>query len=329
MPNELRYPQTSVLLNGVPLLGVLSANVDSNNHFAADRFAVRLAASVVPEAILHIPDQPVQVQLSVDGLSQSLITGAIDSVSLDPIGGVITIEGRDLSGRLIEAQTSETFPNRTASEIAQLLAARHGLGSLVQQTTTPVGRYYQSERDRVTLGQFAKTTTEWDLLAFLATKEGFDLYMLGDALRFAAPAADASIVLQVSDCIGLELQHCVPLARPIQITVRSWSSKSGTANVATVQSVGLGNVWQRALTRPNLSVDDAQALANRTLADLKRHEWLVNVTMPGELVLTARSQVAIIGTGTEWDRLYQITKLTRHLDVQRGFVQRLSLQGIV
>lgn len=329
MANELRQPRLSVLFNGVALPGVLGAEVYSNNHFAADRFQVRLAAQTAPELALHIPDQRVEVIGLVDGLSGSLIIGSVDAVSLDPIAGVVSIEGRDLSGMLIEAQINETLPNRTASEIAQLLASRHGLAALVQPTTTPVGRYYQSERDSVTLGQFAKTTTEWDLLAFLATREGFDLYMAGDALYFGPPSVDAATVLGVSDCIGLQMQHCVPLARPIQITVKSWSSKSGAANVGTAQSSGAGSTWLRGLTRPNLSSDDAQKLAQRSLADLKRHEWSVTVTMPGELMLTARSQVAFAGTGTQWDRVYSINKVTRHLDVQRGFTQVLSLQGIV
>jgi phage protein D len=318
-----------VQLNGLALPGVLGADIYSNNHFAADRFQIRLAAQVAPELALHIPDQRIDVQLSVDGLSQDMISGSIDAVSLDPIGGVVSIEGRDLSASLIEAQINETFPNRTSSEIAQLLAARHNLGSLVTPTTTPVGRYYQSEHDRVTLGQFAKTTTEWDLLAFLAAQESFDLYMDGDTLYFGPPAVDVAIVLQTADCIGLEMQHCLPLARPMQLTVKSWSSKSAVANIGTASSAGSGNVWLRELTRPNLSPDDAQKLAQRSLNDLKRHEWIVNVTMPGELALTARSQVSIIGTGTLWDRSYSISKVTRHLDTERGFTQRLALQGIV
>ena len=328
MANELRKPRLSVRLDGAELPGVLAADVFSNNHFAADRFQVRLSAQVAPEPLLHRPDQRIEVRLFVGGRSRSMIVGAIDSVSLDPIGGVITVEGRDLSALLIEAQISETFPNRTASEIAQLLAARHGLGSLVQQTTTPVGRYYQSGRDRVTLGQFAKTSTEWDLLAFLAAQENFDLFMEGLALRFGQPSVDASTLLRVSDCIGLDMQHCVSLARPMQMTVKSWNSKSGAANVGTARSGGHGNVLARELTRPNFSSDEAQRLAERSLADLKRHEWLVNVTMPGELALTSRSRVAVVGTGTAWDRVYIVNKVSRHLDVQRGFTQRLALQGV-
>ena len=85
---------------------------------------------------------------------------------------------------MIEARVDETFSNRTSSEIAATFAGRHGLQAAVQQTSTPVGRYYQSEHDRLTIGQFAKATTEWDLLAFLAGREGFNLFMDGETLVF-------------------------------------------------------------------------------------------------------------------------------------------------
>ena len=93
--------------------------------------------------------------------------GAVDSVSIDPTLGLVRLDGRDLTGSLIEARTQETFANRTSSEIAALLAGRHNLTPRVSSTTTPVGRYYQSEHDSITLSQFSRATTEWDLLVYL------------------------------------------------------------------------------------------------------------------------------------------------------------------
>ncbi len=328
MASEVRAPRLQVTLNGAVLPGALAADVHSNNHFGASRFRVTLAAASVPQSALHVPGSRVEVSIGLDGLWTSLIVGTIDSVCLDPTKGVVDIEGRDLSSLMIEAQADYTFSNRTSSEIAQLIAGRHGLGSLVQPTSTPVGRYYQSEHDRVTLGQFAKAMTEWDLLAFLATQEGFDIFMQADALWFGPASMAGASVISTSDCISLQLDHAIGLARPIEVTVRSWGTKSGTAVTATAQSGGTGDTWEHSITRPNLVADEAQRMANQTLADLRRHEWTATVTMPGELTLTPRSVIAIAGTGTVWDRSYAISQLSRHLDVRRGFTQRLSLQGV-
>jgi phage protein D len=328
LQGEVRAPRLQITLEGSELPGAISADVHANNHFGADRFRVRFAASALSPVAFHIPGQRLEVSVALGGFGVSVITGLVDRVGLDPTTEVIDIEGRDLSSLMIEAQLDETFANRTSSEIAETFAGRHGLQALIERTSTPVGRYYQSEHDRVGLGQFAKALTEWDLLAFLAAREGFDLFMEGDALRFGPPAAQGASELRTEDCVSLQLDHCVGMAREIEVTVRSWGTKSGTAVTTAVQASGAGTVWKHGITRPNLTSEDAQKLAERVLADLKRHEWAATATMPGDLTLTPRSRVLITGTGTPWDREYGISQLSRHLDVRRGFTQRLSLQGV-
>ena len=49
--------------------------------------------------------------------------------------------------------------------------------------------------------------------------------------------------------------------------------------------------------------------------------------MPGELALTARSQVRLTGTRTGWDGLYMIDRLERHLSTDGGFVQHLTCRS--
>ncbi len=327
-----RAPQVQVLADGGALPGVLAADVFANNHLAADRFRLRIAASVADLAMLQAPGLRLDVQAGWDGGWTSLIVGAADALAFDPVRGVLEVEGRDLSADLIETQASDTFANRTSSEIVEIIAARHGLSADVERTSTPVGRYYQAEHDRVALGQFARATTEWDLLAFLAGQEGFDLFMQGDTLRFGPPDGDA-VPLRVEDCLSLELEHALGLAREVAVTVRSWGTRAGVALEHTVRGSGGGKPLRHVLVRPNLDAEQAQRVAERALADLLRHEWTARATMPGqvgpgELALTPRRRVALVGTRTEWDRVYAVTELSRHLDVRRGFTQRLCLGGV-
>lgn len=329
MQDELRHPRIRATLAGATLAGLMSAEIENNNHFAADRFRLRFAARAVQRELLHIPGVQLDVEIGLDDTWVNAVVGLIDSVNYDPIKGVIDIEGRDLSSQLIETQIDDTFANQTASEIAVTLGLRHGLLVLADPTTTPVGRYYQSEHDRLTLSQFAKTMTEWDLLAFLAVREGFDLFMVGRVLRFGLPVLTGAAVLRPSDCIGLHLGHAVSLARPIDVLVRSWNSKTGDVATGEAVGIGIGPVWQRKITRPNLTGAAAQQQAQRVVDDLKRHEWTATVTMPGNLDLTARSVVLLEDTGSVWDRLYHVAHLTRQIDVKRGFTQSIGLQGIV
>jgi len=324
-----RAPRAQVLADGSALAGVLAVDVFANNHLAADRFRVRLAARVADMAGLQAPGLRLDVQVGFGDRWASLV------VSFDPIRGVLEIEGRDLSSGLIEARVGETFANRTSSEIVEVIAGRHGLVADATPTSTPVGRYYQNEHDRLTLGQFARAMTEWDLLAFLAGQEGFDLFMEGERLRFAPPTGDGLVVLRVEDCLGLELEHQVGLSRAIEVMVRSWGTRAGVAVQHTARreagrrGVGRGTAtWRHELVRPNLDAGQAQVAAEWALADLLRHEWTAQATMPGELEMTARTRVALLGAGADWDRSYAVAELSRHLDVRRGFTQRLCLQAV-
>lgn len=328
LQSEPRTPRVQVLLDGAALPGVISVDVETNNHYAADRFRVSLAASGMRQDALHAPGVHLDVQVALAGDWISLVVGAADTISFDPVYGVLDVDGRDLSSSMIEARVDETFANRTSSEIAELFAGRHGLGAEVQQTATPVGRYFQSEYDGLTMGQFAKRTTEWELLAFLAGQEGFDLFMDGETLRFGPPTDDDPVVLRREDCTSLRLAHSLNMAREIEVTVRSWGARAGAAVVQTARAGSGGATWKHGLVRPNMTPDEAQRLAERVLSDLQRHEWTATAEMPGDVTLTPRSRVAIDGTGTVWDRSYAVSELSRHLDVRRGFLQRISLQGL-
>ncbi len=69
------------------------------------------------------------------------MVGNIDSWDFDPAHFEIIASGRDLSGLLIDAKSAgESFKNYTSSQIASLLATRHGLTPVVTATSRAVWR---------------------------------------------------------------------------------------------------------------------------------------------------------------------------------------------
>jgi len=256
----------------------------------------------------------------------------------------LTLHGRDYAARLIEARTQETFANQTSSEIATTIAARHGLIADAQSTTTPVGRYWQLEHDRVTLDQFSRTTTEWDLLTTLAGHKGFDLWVTGTTLHFRPAATSATpnaILRPVATLTGpanvttLRLERSLTLARDIEVTVKSWNNRQQAAFIQTARRTSQGQGQGKAggppqkyvYVVPNLTPDDALKLAQRKLAELSAHERLVTADMPGELALAPRQQIRLEGTGTGFDQPYWIDSIDRHLHFARGFTQRLHARN--
>jgi phage protein D len=176
---SVRSPRLRVLADGAEVPGALSAEICSNNHFGADLWRARLALSAEPGGLAAWDGRTqalIELQMSLGGEWVMLVSGRIDSLSADAIAGLVTIEGRDLSAGLIETRTRESFANQTASDIASLLASRHQLAAQVTPTSTPIGRYYGANHDRVTLDRYSRASTEWDLLVWLAQQEAFDVF---------------------------------------------------------------------------------------------------------------------------------------------------------
>ena len=335
-----RRPRIRALANGVIATHVVSADINSNNHYAADRFRLTLAIDPVSAAAwCSTVNCFVDVQFSLNAGSKwtSIVQGAVDVVDYDPIAGKLFLSGRDLTAALIEARTHEAFVNQTSSEIAELLARRHNLVPDVVPTSTLVGRYWQLEHDRVTLDQFSSTTTEWDLLVTLAQHEGYDVWVSGTTLHFR-PVRDNNevpVTLRVSgtkaglpNVIGARLQRSLTLARDIQVEVKSWNSRQQAAFVQTARNRSRDDAPRRPPRRyvfvvPNLSPDAALKLAQQKLAELTRRERTITIEMPGDIQLRPRMQAKLAGTGTEFDQIYWIDEIDRRLDFNGGFTQRV------
>ncbi len=339
-----RRPSARCLINGLPMVGLTGAEVIATNAYAASRFSVTAALGTDPvltgEFWAASAGVLAELRFSLDGQSfTSLIQGMVDSVELDPISGTVRLEGRDLTAALIETRTQETFSNRTASEIATILAGRHGLTAAVTTTTTPVGRYYQNEHDRITLDQFSHATTEWDLLVFLARQEGFDVFIQGTTLHFQPPAAGQAPTMEVrpADVIALRLNRSLTLARDIEVTVKSWNSRQRSAFTQTARASGQPASGTRAgpatppqryvLVRPNLTPNQALQLAQSRLAELTQHERIIDLLLPGELSLTPRSRLSLSGSGTGFDQIYYVETIERDFHQANGFTQRIRARN--
>jgi phage protein D len=345
-------PRALIMYNGQPLAGVKSATITNNNYYQCDYFSATLAVNAGPAGWYDVdPPMVLEIKLSLDGTSwTSLIVGEVDSQKIDLLNGTIVLEGRDLSSRLIETKTQQAYLNQTSSEVAATLAANHGMQTNIAQTTTLVGRYYQQDHSNITLDQFHKTTTEWDLLTYLARQEGFDVYMTGNTLNFqpSVPPNSNPFVLNWTpptpvarlNAINLRMERSLTMAKDIVVQVKSWNSRQARSFIKTARAVGgksssasssangkASTAQTYVIVRPNLTEDQAQQLATRTAIAQTLHERILSVDMPGELTLTPRNMVALQGTGTSFDQSYFVASIDRHIAFDSGFTQSLRLKN--
>src|ERR1700761_8117109 len=139
--------QLTLTSSGVLLTGVLQATILSTTCYSSDTFSATLAVGAPPLTDLTFwaehASGPVSLNaVSADGaLMQSMISGLIDCLAVDPIRGTAVVEGRDFSAWLIDSYSQRDFVNQSASEVVTAIAAQHGLTPVVTATSGLVGRY--------------------------------------------------------------------------------------------------------------------------------------------------------------------------------------------
>lgn len=335
---------------GHVLPGAEAMTVETNSYYRADHFTLTFAISAGPPGWWdQEPPWVLDVQVSLDeGRSwTSLIIGEVDHMTVSLQTGTLVMEGRDLSARLIETKTQEAFINQTSSEVAAAIVARHAVDGftapVITPTTTLVGRYYIEDHVDGTLDQFSRATTEWDLLTFLAQREGFDVFMQGTTLHFqpiTLPTANPYIVQWDADngssvprmnVTTLRMERSLTLAKDIEVWVRSWATQQGRGFTKKAKATGAkskGGAPQRyVFVRPNLTEKDAQDLANQLAIDLTKHERVIEFDQPGSLTLTPRNIVRLQGTNTSFDQTYFIDHINRSLSFHEGFRQSVRCKN--
>jgi len=327
-----------MVVNGQRVPGLLGLSVRRNNFLAADDFTARIAlgetgTSYATAFWASQTSIELSLMISIDGgAPQSVITGVIDKVSIDPVRQIITVTGRDYTRSFIETKTAEKFQNLTSSQIVQTLANRQGLQAQVQSTTTPAGKYYDVDHADVT-----NQVSEWTLLTYLAQHEGFNIYVEGTTLYFQPPPSsttnqpyafifDGTGTIPAANVTSLNLRRNLPLAGDVIVNVISWNHELKIPITSTLQAQKTSSTAQPSGTpatyifrEPGLTQAQADALAAAKLGDLTLHERYVTIVMPGDLTITPRSIISLSGTESEFDQDYFVAELTIECSIDCGF----------
>ena len=347
-----RAPRLRLLANGNVITGTLRCEITSNNHYAADTVSGDVALTT--DTTYGLPwwaaqqDIQLEVQMSLtqDGASTpawtSMFLGIVDHLQVDLTTNCVRFDGRDKTALFIDTKTQAAYTNQTSSQIATTLAQGHGMQIDTVPTSTLVGKYYEIDHDRITNDNLSHQTTEWDLLTYLAQEENYAVWVTGNTLHFR-PDETTGKVYAINYTPGpvptlnaqrLTMERSLTLAKDIQVTVKSTSLKDGRAYIRIVKLPGAkspgaakGATQNYVFSKPGLTPDQALKWANQKLSELSKHERVLNIELPGETTITARDQIQLNGTGSEFDQVYWIDEITRCLDFEYGFVQHIRAKN--
>jgi hypothetical protein len=322
--------------------GWVEWRVENNVFYQADRFDITFAVSALP-ADRGIDWFAQQQEISVEifagfpadpdnydaGQMQSWIYGLADGMEFDPVRRTIHLHGRDLTAKMIDAKTTAVYVNRTASDIATMLATKYSLTPKVTTTTTNAGKYYE-----LVHAHLHAARSEWDLLTFLAQQEQFVVYMLGRELHFE-PMPDLNsdpYMLQWGTApltfngSSLRFERGLTLAKGIQVTVQSFNLR-GKAITAKYPKAPGSNAQQFTYRFANLSPEKALQKAQALYHEIIRHEVNLAASMPADNILTTRNILKVAGTGTAYDQIYYPATVRRSMSVDEGYRMEVSAKN--
>lgn len=350
--SSARHVSGRCLLNGVEVPWV-SFSVENNSFRGASTFDLTLATSALPPSMSLLSywaaQTTITVELSVSIISQSgtdekkLIIGNIDTWRYDPARFEITCEGRDFTAYLIDAKSAgESFKNYTSSQIATMLAQRHGLTPMVTATTGRFGEFYQIDSAHLTGEQ-----TEWDLITTLAGIENFSVYVDGNNLYFGPvtdPAkADKYVIRyqppglntfpQCNTSEDLSFSRALTISKGITVQVLSWNAKRKNQQFMTsypknAKGVTPGNDTAKTqvyrIIRNGLTPESASALAQSIYQTVVQHEMKFSCSTAGDNLLTPQTMVRIEGTQSPFDQLYYCDSVRRTVSWETGYTMTIS-----
>ncbi|EXF95808.1 type IV secretion protein Rhs [Pseudomonas fluorescens HK44] len=349
---DVRQIVGRLLLNGVEV-PFYSCDVDSNAFYSADTFSVVFVLSDMQPPYNTVKwwgDQTaIEVSISIGVIGQgitdwrTLIVGGVDRLKIRLAKREVSVEGRDYTSRFIDTKTNEKFSGQTTSEVATLLAKRRGLTPVVTATKTKVGDITKWDHAHVT-----DERTEWDLLAYLAGLDGFQVYVTGDELHYE-PALDPATTDQylirwvepgllaypqsnTSD--DLEFERDLTIAKGVTVQVISYKDgKTYTATfpnnsakgIAPGQSTSKRQVYE--IKRNGLDLNQAQQLAQKIHKQITDHEMRLSCSMPGDNSLMPNTIVRQEGTGSGFDQLYYVDAVRRSLSFESGYTMSLTAKN--
>jgi phage protein D len=345
-----RRPRALVKVNDTIVQGWVEWSVENNSFYQADTFRISFAASLLAapfdiagfstmtegfvEIFAGFPDDPANY---TDGDLQSLIYGRIDDIEWSPDRTRLVLTGRDLTAALIDTKITDQWNNLKSSDIATLLANKHGLTPQVTATEEIVGKYYQIDHVRL-----QSQRSEWDLITWLASQEGYVVYAKGHTLYFGPDprSNDNPYVIQwqpptgdvgyaVSNVQNLTFSRSLTVAKGITVVVHSWNHKqkkgfdafypSKAKTIQAGKASPFGGVQTYEFNIPSLTQEAATARAMALYNEIIRHEVKLNGSLPGDNLLTPRVMIQTIGFEGNFNQMFYVDAVSREFSLDEGY----------
>lgn len=343
---DVSKANATIKMNGVTL-DWISFHVNSTNTHAADTFEIEvpLYKQTVKDLEVILNTESLEIEIAVDdgtGSFVRILFGYVDDYELDPVLGLVTLTGRDLTSLLMDTQaiTSKVIAQLTASDVAEAYAEEHNLKQNITPTTQFVGQYDKYHHVLIT-----GTTTEWDVLCKLAQNEDYDVYVIDETLHFKPKTTTKDYYridwsyfdkngFESSNALKIKLHRTMTIANDIEVIAKGFDSVTGTSFTKTFKRA---RTPQRKQSRVKKQIyyinangatpDQITEIARNALKQLSAYQKRMDLSLIGDTLLTPRSIIKLTGIGYGFDQLYYPYKITRSMSFGEPFVMECSAKN--
>lgn len=331
-----------IVVDGKTVEGLLHVSIVTSNCFSSDRYSLTFAMGPPPLCDISywsdLSSAYVTVSVITDSqpVPQGLISGMVDMVHIDPVNGMVTLEGRDLSSCLIDAYRQQDFVNQTASEVVSAIASNHGLTPVITATSSIVGRYYGDGYTRLSLGQYSRLRSDWDVVVELARENSFDVFVQGTSLFFQPSLTPDNLPVPVylRDIKSMRFECALNLASGPTARVQSWNSQNMASYDSDLSQEGsnatanIPNMQPFLFCGSNFTSQQSTDSAARYAAELSHLNTVLEIEMPWNLQLVPRTVIMIKETNSSLDKSYIIDSIERRYSTTAGSIQVVRAAAI-
>ena len=283
---------------------------------------------------LLLPGKPVEVHFGYTDRMTPLFFGYITSISVDFSGeGMpqISVQGMDLSFRMMRGRRAEEYANKKISEVVEQIGRNHGANSFEIDPTSEKIPVLQS-----------KPETDFQFLHDLAKSINYEFFIVGKTLYFRKKNKSTSPMMTLS--WGKHLIRChieQNLAEQVTgVKVRSWDEKNQKVIEASVTKVN--KIGNNPKTGPDLlktigtfeeilyvNAEDMQEAKTKAEAVMNERAMRLvqgNAVCIGIPEIRAGLYIKLEGLGARLNQNYYICKAKHTIDSQ-GYTTEFSIQG--
>jgi hypothetical protein len=289
-----------VSVNGqrFPLLGgsVDQAATSKSSTFSG-QIPLGYTAAELTFGTLNQNDSSIIVQTR--DAEKSLVSGEIDRIDFDYIGGVISFSGRCKSAKLHEKKSSEKWVNKKHHEIVKDLAGRVGLKTDLDESTLNAGRIMQLDWSKMTDGSSYAT-----VIHKMAEIMGARWWVKDDTLYMKTtdnPAGFYTITYdegppKTADFKQLRISRNIQAGKSVKVNVKSFHAGKKQTFAGSYTIGGAGGTVEYNYHLPGHTQGHVDKHAKSKAKDHARHELSVVAEMVGDPAIDVGMKLRLQGT---------------------------------